>query len=257
MWPRESFAHALPFEHGESVEPAITLTLLAVGVMAAILAGLFGSRAIVRAGLGAREAATAFALGALLLLFFDLVKETSTLGQALTNRPLEQAWLVLAFVAGLVGLALATRNANATARGAMLVAWAWTIGIALHGMGEAWIVGTEASNADITAPTQSASFLIHKAIEGGTILLVAGAILGARTMLAQAALVALAALAGAVGGLFAGASDAPNLLFAAGAGAAAWAIVLLARQTGATPRNAAWAAAGVVAIYLAGLLHQF
>ena len=256
MWPdaARALAHALPIEHGRDSEPVITIALLVAGVFAALLAGLLLARRAMQADARAQHAAAALALGALLFLFFDLLKETASLGQGVVTRPLYQGGLLLAFAAGLVGLAW---WGGAGGVAGPRLAWAWAIGIAAHGMGEGWIVGTEAYSTAFAEPTQAASFLLHKLIEGFSILLVANTRLSTRATLAMAAVVSALALVGALAGFALGAGTAPAVLFAGGAGATALAIMLLSRRVPPNVATAAWVAAGVVVIYAAGVLHQY
>lgn len=256
MWPDApaalTLAHALPLEHGRDSEPAITLGLLVLGVFASLLAGLLLARRVMGEDVRAQHVAGALALGALLFLFFDLLKETASLGQGVVTRPLYQAGLVLAFAAGLVGLAWSGRGVAGPR-----VAWAWALGIAAHGMGEGWIVGTEAYSTAFAEPTQAASFLLHKLIEGFSILLVASARLSTREAVTMSAAVSALALVGALAGFALGAGTAPAVLFAIGAGATAFAVLLLARRVPPTIATAAWVALGVAVIYAAGVLHQY
>lgn len=246
------FAHAIPIQHGRDADPAITLGLLAVGVFVAVGGGmLLADRALARPA--SRAAATALAWGALAFLLFDLLKETASLGQGVIARPGYQAMLVAAFAAGLVGTAAAARGI-AGAR----VAWAFAlVGVGAHGMGEAWIVGTEAYSSAITAPLQATSFLLHKLIEGFAIVALASAALGRANALRAGALVALLALLGGMAGFAMGPGTAPVVLFAVGAGGTAFALMLLARRVTPDIAGAAWAALGVAVVYAAGLLHQF
>lgn len=249
-WVPSLLLHAVPVRHSEEADPWITIGLTTLGVFSAILAGLIiGNRA--RRTPTGRKAALGFAAGALLFLFFDLLKEAASLGQGLVTQPILQAGLVLSFVLGL--LAFAAVPAEREAR----VAWAWALLVAAHGAGEAWIVGTEAFTALVTEPTQAASFLLHKVAEGFTIPLVAGVALSTRQIGGMAAALAAIALVGAVGGFVLGPGLAPLAFFAIGAGGAAFAILRLAKQSTLTFAYAAWVALGLVFIYLAGVLHEF
>lgn len=249
MWP-DALLHALPVAHGEESEPAITLALLAASVLASVLAGLW----LARAAQASRYAtlATAFAAGALLFLFFDLLKEAAGLGQGLVARPVLQLGLVASFAAGALAIPLASRSGIDSKR----VAAAWAVGIATHGAGEGWIVGTEASNVEIAAPAQAASFLLHKIAEGFTIPLVAGAVVAGRAAWAYAVALAALALGAGVAGFALGPGLAPLALFAAGAGASAYAILRLGSRAPLDWRHAGAVALGVAFVYAAGVLHE-
>lgn len=251
MWPPLELAHVIPVGHSREADPGITLALLGLGVFAMAVTGLLATRAATTT-VHRQHVGSALALGALLFLLFDLLKESASLGQGLTAEPLLQAALVAAFAGGL--LAFSSGGGTIAHR---RLAWAWTLGIAAHTMGEAWIVGTDAYSTTFFEPTQSASFLLHKLIEAATIPLVSSAVPPPRVAIKMGAALAGAALAGGIGGFYWGPTDAPLLLFAAGAGATSWAIVLLARRAPPHAASAAWVAVGVAVVYAAGLLHQY
>lgn len=249
MWP-DALAHAVPFQHTASADPAIVVTLTALGVAASILAGILLTRALTTADM--RSFAGAAAFGALLFLFFDLVKETASLGQGLVQKPLYQAALLASFAFGLLLIPALSRGGDKSPH----VFWLWALGIGAHGAGEAWIVGTEALTADITAPFQAASFLVHKVVEGFTIPLVAGIVATRQRSIGASALLALIALAAAAAGYVLGPGRAPLFLFAIGAGAASYALLRLATRFPHDTRHAAAAAIGLILVYVAGLLHE-
>lgn len=223
----------------------MTLGLLTIGVAFSIGVGIVLGNSV-----RSRSWAIALACGALVFLLLDLFKETASLGQGILDRGL-QVGLVLSFALGVVALGAFAKTGNRT-----LLAWAWAIGIAAHGAGEAWLVGSEALTADITAPTQAASFIIHKIIEGATIPLVAGiALRRAEGAAVTGALAGLALIFGYLGYVV-GPGEAPGLFFAAGAGATTFAILVLAKRVPLDAKHAAAVAAGVTLVFLAGLLHE-
>lgn len=271
MWP-EIILHAIPIRHGAASDPYIVLGLTTLGVLGALAAGmLLGARIMREPSSSVRSTATAILAGAILFLLYDLLKQTASLGQGLTGSPLYQATLLAAFVAGAAALPLATKTAlDTSARsassiptpllrndvGGTALLWAWAVGIGMHGAGEAWIVGTEALTADITAPFQATSFLVHKLVEGATIPVVAALAASRRMTLAASALLALLALAAGAAGYAWGGGRTPVVLFALGAGAATSALLMLARRIPWDVKHVLLVGAGVALIYLAGLLHE-
>jgi zinc transporter ZupT len=248
MWP-SILLHGLPFEHGTATDANLVLFLLAVGTFAAALAGLFIGRRVAATpswhGFG-----TAFSAGALLFLFYDLVKEAAGLGQGVVGRPTFSLGLLVAFSAGLLAVAWLGRG-----RGARLSpAWAWVLGLAAHGGGEGWIVGTEAAQGAALAPLGALSFLLHKGVEAFTLASLATTTIQAATKMAIA--LGLAVLAGAVGGLWLGAGYAPLVLFASGAGAMGYVVVRLGRSLRLDMREAVALLGGIVFVFAAGLLHE-
>lgn len=247
MWPN-ALAHVLPLRHDAGADAVLTLALLALGVLATTLVGLYVSN---RAQHEPRRVSMLAALsaGALVLLLFDLLKESASLGQGLLQRPLLMTMLLAAYAAGL--LLIPTLGKGEPIR----VAWLWTLGIGLHGAAEGWIVGTEAGTSAL-APTGVASFLLHKAIEAFTIPLVAFVTLTRRDLAGLPLVLALLALAGGVGGWLVGSGQAPLFLFAAGAGAATHALLRLARVIPGDLRHALVVLAGLLLVFAAGLLHE-
>lgn len=250
MWPSLEL-HLLPFRHGADQEPYLVLALLVLGVAAALGAGLWIALALRRDRTWAGPA-TAFAAGALLFLLYDLLKESASLGQGLVARPDVQLALLAAFVLGVLAMPALGRGGE-DARG---LAAAWTLGLAAHSAGEGWIVGTEAGSPDVIAPLQVMSFLLHKGVEGFTVPLVSALSFRLRHAAAVVFAVAGAALVGALAGLWAGPGYGPVFLFAAGAGAAAYALLRLGSLHALTLRQAAAFAAGVAFVYAAGVLHE-
>lgn len=249
MSPLSALAHVLPVQHGATGDVALTIGLLTLGVLAASVAGIWIANELntrIRHGLLA-----ALAAGMLLFLLYDLLKESASLGQSFVARPALLLALVGAYAAAFLLLPAMGRE---PAR--FRLAWAWTIGIGIHGMGEGYVLGTEGASADLAAVPGIASFLLHKGMEAFTIpiLLTFGMDRWASVVAALA--LAGMTLAGALAGLMLGATLVPVVLFAAGAGATSVVALRLARHADATPRAAAWALAGVLAVYAAGLLHE-
>lgn len=251
MW-LDVLLHGLPFRHGEGGDAAVVLLLLGLGVAGAASVGLWLAR-WVESDPANVPLASAFGLGALLFLFFDLLKESASLGQGLLSSPLLPVGLVTAFAAAAVGIPFLSRDGTDASR----VAWWWTAGISAHGAAEGWIVGTEAAQTDpFGAPLGAASFLIHKALEAFTIRFVAGPGLPIRWDAGYAAALAAAATGGGLVGLWWGPSLTVLLLFAAGAGASTFAMVRLARGMRANLVTMVAITAGVVLVWAAGLLHE-
>lgn len=246
----EVLLHLLPFAHGEASEPYVVLALVLAGVFASVLAGIYAARYVLQQDRWA-HLAVGFSAGALLFLFFDLLKESASLGQGLVRSPLLMAGLLLAFALGALFIPALGRDP-----GAGRLAWLWALGIAAHGAGEGWIIGTEAASAEL-APLGMASFLLHKGLEGFTIPVMAAWALPRRTRWGAAGAIAgVAALAG-LAGLFVGSSQAPLLFFAAGAGAAGFVVLRLGALTGRPGLGQAAAMVlGLVAVYAAGVLHE-
>lgn len=251
MWSNV-LLHAIPIQHSAQSDPYLVMGLLTLGVVVTIFAGIVIGAWFVRADVRTHRAASALFAGALLFLLYDLLKQTASLGQGLTSRPLYQALLILAFAGALVVLPAAARGHTS----GRVVLWVWALGIGMHGAGEAWIVGTEALTADLTAPPQVISFLLHKTIEGVSIPLVATLAPARRITLAVAAALGGLVLIAGVGGFVLGAGRAPVVLFALGAGAATSGLLLLARKTPWDARHASLVGAGVAAVYITGLLHE-
>lgn len=244
-------AHLLPFAHGAASEPWIVLGLVFVGVAVTVLTGI----AVANAGLNrpriARWAA-GLSAGVVLFLFVDLVKEAATLGQGLVNAPLLQLGLLGTFAAGALLLPFLAGEPLKPQR----LAWLWAIGIAAHGAGEGWIIGTEASSVQLTSALGMLSFLLHKAIEGATIPVVAAATVRLRDAIGISVALAAVALVAGAAGLFLGTGLAPLILFAAGAGASTYAIALLVRGARVDVRWMLAVVIGVALVYGAGLLHE-
>lgn len=248
MW-RSALGHVLPISHGEGADATLTLALLAIGLVIALAAGLALANRL-EAMPRWRTLVAAASAGALVFLLFDLLKESASLGQGLVRNPLLMLALLAAFAAGALFIPLLDKPGNPRR-----VAWLWSLGISLHGAGEGWIIGTEATTAALS-PTGAASFLIHKGIEAFTIPLVAMVTLTRRDLLAMPVALTLLTIAAAAAGLALGGGIAPLFMFAAGAGAATHALVRLARAIPPDARHAAALVAGVLAVYAAGLLHE-
>lgn len=227
---------------------SLALALLALGVLASasvgIVAGLAAMRRIPRSLLAA------FAAGALLFLLFDLMKESAGLGQGVVDGNALRLTLVACFAAGALVAPLLP---------AAPLAWMWTAGIALHGMGEGWVLGSEdAQSQEILRIPGALSFLLHKGIEAFTVPVLAGAFAARR----GAALAAALALSALVAALAAGTpalplpTATPLMLFAAGAGATTWATIRVAKLADVDARHVAALVAGALAVYAAGLLHE-
>ena len=247
MWPN-ALAHLVPLEHGEAAEPVIVILLLTLGVLVALAAGVLAGA---RLALRAPQAARAFAAGGLLFLFYDLLKESASLGQGLLSQPLLPLGLVASFSLGFMLLAL--RRPGGEARVGLV--WLWTLGLAAHSLGEGWTIGTEAATATLTGASGIASFLLHKGFEAFTIPLLAATTLNLRRSTGAVLVLTLATLLSAIAGWLVGPSLLPLLFFAAGAGALAHASLRLgANVVGA--RVAAWALGGFLFVYAAGLLHE-
>ncbi len=159
--------------------PPEALALLAAGVLASALVGILAGDAALRRL--PHSLLAAFAVGALLFLLFDLLKESAGLGQGILGDRTLQLALVASFALGALFAPLLSGAA---------LAWLWTAGIALHGAGEGWVLGSEGAAAEGARPAGAASFLLHKGIEAFTIPLLAGA--AVRRPLALALALALA-----------------------------------------------------------------
>lgn len=248
MWP-DVLLHLLPVAHSAAADPYLVLGLVFLGVLLAAIAGFLGAHQVLRRGTIA-ALAVGFSAGALLFLFFDLVKEAASLGQGLVAAPLLQLGLVAAFALGALALAWLGRGAAP-----LRLAWLWTLGIMAHGAGEGWIIGTEAASAEV-APLGMLSFLLHKGIEAFTVPVVAGLVLRTGQAAAMGVAIAAATLVAGLAGFLVGSGPAPLFLFAAGAGAAAFALLRLGSLARPTPLQTTAMVLGVVAVYGAGLLHE-
>lgn len=225
--------------------------------------------AVVSAGLGAmmgqafreQPAAAAFGIGLLLWLFLDLVDQSARLGRESLD-PAYQLALVLAFLAGLLLLAGPHRLSQGRAP-AWLPAVLWSLGVAFHTLGEGIVAGQEAVRGThlLEVPwTQSTSYALHKVAEGLTVGLLLGTSTGLARALAAVALVmgAPAALGGLLGAGLGG--QLSVYAFALGAGAVLYPLALLGSR--GLPRAPALTsglamAAGVLALYAAGVIHQY
>lgn len=249
MW-HSVVAHVLPVQHAEGADAFLTITLLTGGVLATVLLGLFLGRRAQRST-RRRHLAVAYVAGILLYLLFDLLKESASLGQGLLRNPALILQLLLAFIAGTFLL-----GASGTTSAPTRIVWAWSAGIGLHGAAEGWIIGTEATVA-VLSPTGTASFLLHKALEGLTIPLVANHAPSRNQLLGASLIITGAALTGAIAGLLVGPSTLPLVFFAGGAGATALAILHAAQRAAPTNRVTLHGLVlGVLTMFAAGVLHE-
>lgn len=204
---------------------------------------------------GAPATVAGVAAGAVLFLLIDLVRQ-SAIGVGLL-RPLTTLALVAAFSAGMLLPAWLPRRLGRAPGGAAWPSFAWALGIGAHGAGEGFVVGTEAHTALFALPLfGAASFVLHKGIEGATVRPLADAAASRRGLVAMTLAAASPAAAGALVGALLGPSLLGPLLFAVGAGAAAWAVLALAQRGHGAPRFFAAALAGALAVWGAGLLHE-
>jgi len=249
----DAFSTAADYSAG-TIAYVVVLLILS-GVIPFVVGHTVG-RGAMRHPFPGRAGTSAFAIGVVVLLFVDYFKEAADLGQA-TGRLRLIALLVgsFAMAPGLAAFAAARKPST----WAPALFWAFAVG--LHGLGEGLLVASDvASGVFVLSLTQGTSFAVHKALEGVVLGAVAGAVRTAR----QRLVVFAAALAPLVLGPFA-APVAPLLLpavaFAAGAGAALLVLAPLASMTTTQVRgpgaNAAWIIAGALAVFGAGLLHQF
>lgn len=232
-----------------SPDATLTLALLGGGVFASALVGIIaGNETSCRLPRGFLAAVSC---GMLLFLLFDLLKESAGLGQGIPTNPILMLGLVAAFAGGILLVPTLARGDPWP-----WLAWAWVGGIALHGMGEAYLLGTEASHADLSGVPGIASFLLHKGMEAFTVPILLGWGLGkTHTPLAAIALAITALIAGIMGATL-GNSTLPLFLFAAGAGAAAHVLLRLAREVPPDAKHTAYVFLGVLLVYGAGLLHE-
>lgn len=248
MWP-SVLSHVLPVTHAAGGDALLTLGLLTAGVLVSSLVGLVVANELTcRAQ---RSVLAALSAGMLLFLLFDLFKESAGLGQAFLARPFFLLALVGAYAAGFLLVPFLGREEASTR-----LAWAWAFGVSLHGMAEGYILGTEGASADLTRVAGTASFLLHKGMEAFTIPILLTFGMGRGGTLQAALLLAGTTLLGAVLGLVLGSTLVPLVLFASGAGAVSIVMLRLARDAAPTTRSAAWALAGVLLVYAAGLLHE-
>lgn len=246
MWVENLF-HVLPVEHGAEAEAYVTIGLLGIGIFVSIGAGILVAGRVRRTNLAPH--APAFVVGALLFLFFDLMKEAASLGQPIVREPLTLVSLLAAFAVGVMFIPVLVEN------GKPLPAWAWATAIALHTAGEGWIVGTEATSTTIPV-LGTLSFLLHKTLEGFTIPIVVGVTLGTNAVGRLSLLVAGVGVVTALLGQFSGPGFVPLLFFAAGAGALAYGATFLVPRPIASRASAVALFAGILAVYLAGILHE-
>lgn len=205
---------------------------------------------------GAPALLAGFAAGAVFLLALDLFKE-SGVGAGLL-RPTTTVLLLAAFALGAALPAFLARRATwAPAGGVGVPAFLWALGVGAHGVGEGYVVGTEAHTALFALPFFGGlSFVLHKVIEGATVRPFQDAPAAPRGVFALTLAAALPSAAGALLGAALGPTRFANVAFAVGAGAGLWALLTLARRGDGSPRYYAAVVLGAVAVYGAGLLHE-
>src|SRR5439155_25380972 len=125
-------------------------------------------------------------------------------------------------------------------------------------MGEGWVLGSEdAAASELLRVPGALSFLLHKGIEAFTIPVLAGMISSRRALALAAALAGTALFAALGGGASLLPAATPLFLFAAGSGATCWATLRLAKLGEIDARHVAAMVLGALAVYGAGLLHEF
>lgn len=251
MWP-DVLAHGLPLGPGGHLDPGEVLLFVGLGTAGAAAVGLAAAMALVRRP-GGLVAGGALSVGALLFLFFDLVKEASSLGQGLIAQPWIPLVLVACFAAGFLLIPLGAHRGRAPSH----VAWAWIVGIGLHTVAEGWIIGSEAASADLLSePLGTTSYLLHKMIEAWTVVFVAQRSFGRTDAAATVVLLAGLAFFGAAVGHRFGPSLVPSLLFAGGAGAVGAVAQRLSVSVGHGWKVSILVLLGLIAVFAAGLLHE-
>lgn len=228
-----------------------SIALLGVGVFAAVFVGALVAESVRTMGWAA-PLLPPFVAGALVFLLHDLLKESASLGQGLVSNPLLQAGLLASFTLGVLFLPYLGGGLEQPAG----LAWLWSLGIAAHGAGEGWIVGTEVGAPELLAPLGTASFLLHKGIEGATIPVVAGAALRPTPTAMMAFTIAAVAVVAAAGGHAFPHGQPALFLFAVGAGALTFAVVRTSSMFVITTRSGLALVVGLAAVYGAGLLHE-
>lgn len=205
---------------------------------------------------GSPTVVAGLASGVVFLLSVDLFKE-SGVGAGLL-RPSTTALLLAAFGVGVALPALlARRVGRAPPGGAGVPAFLWALGVGAHGVGEGYVVGTEAHTALFALPFFGAlSFLLHKILEGASVRPLQDAPPSRRGLLALTAAAAVPAACGALLGAALGPTRFANVAFALGAGAGLWALLAIARRGDGSPRFYVAALVGAVLVYGAGLLHE-
>jgi len=206
--------------------------------------------------------APALSLGIILSTFYDLLHETAGL-QVGSFNPVPQAVALILFLIGL----LAWRSGSTQTHGheatvlASSLAYAWALGIGVHGLGEGVVIGYGFIHGieALIDPAQILSYGLHKLGEAFTL----GTLLVLATQRPRSWIVAGLAASLPVGlGAIAGFTKVPAELstysFALGAGIAAYFLVQFARLLPSGRKNVYYAvAAGFLFMYFAGLLHQF
>lgn len=234
----------------EAQDAAVAAVLLFLASAVPFAAGLWAAGR----WRGAPGPLAGLAAGAVLFLAFDLFKESGVSVGLL--RPWTLALLLGAFAVGLVAPALAARRVRAPA-GAAVPAFLWALGVGAHGLGEGFVVGTDAHAIGLALPFFGGlSFVLHKAIEGATVRPLQDDAPTARQVVALALVAGLPGALGAVLGALLGPSLLGPAAFALGAGAAAWALLLLARRGDGRPAFYVAALVGAFLVLGAGLLHE-
>lgn len=220
----------------------------------------------VGAALSGRWRAPGVAAGIALFLFVDWFALSAGLGAGLRAVGVRTALLGILVAGAALGLLAIRRGAGPALAGtpglwvAGGAALAWTAGAGLHGLGEGVILGRNLhlDPADVFRAFPVASFLLHKLLEG------AGAGLLAPPRLPAPIISRLALVVGLPLGLgaLAGHAMLPGILgllaFAAGAGVLLPLWPALAAEGGRRPATwTAGALAGLLLMYLAGLLHEW
>lgn len=232
----------------------LSLGSAALALLSAGLGAFFGRRWTGQGWMAA------FGLGLLLWLFLDLVDESARLGRESLD-PAYQASLVGAFLLGALLLA-GTHHLGGGRAAAWLPALLWSVGVAFHTFGEGVVAGHEAVRGTHlleVAWTQSLSYALHKVAEGFTVGLLLPRSRGWRWPSLLALVMGLPVAAGGLLGPSLG-GVASVYAFALGGGAALYPLTLIGRQAfnRASPLGATLGlAAGVLALYAAGVIHQY
>jgi len=203
------------------------------------------------------------ALGFLSLFFTDLLDDSGGLGESLgfALTPTQLALAALFFL-GFAALAVAARRYGGVASGTLLPVYLVAVGIGIHAMGEGMIIGNNLAGQvaieDLSTLTQGLSFAMHKFLEGFTI-----AVFLTRRGAAKAAgisllLAGVPMILGIPLGFFTYPAILANFLFAAGAGAVLFIIVMVARSVDYEKNLWEFISAflvGFILVYVGTLIH--